>query len=391
MSLDVARLRADTPGCARVLHLNNAGAALPPAPVLDAVIGHLRREAEIGGYEAADEAEPGLKMGYRAIARLIGAAPDEIALVESATQAWTLGFHAFELGEGDRILTARAEYASNVISFLHLARARGVVVEVVPSDGDGVLDVEALRRMIDARTKLIAVTHVPTNGGLVNPAAAIGAVARAHGIPFLLDACQSVGQLPIDVDAIGCDMLSATGRKFLRGPRGTGFLYVRRTILDRLRPPFLDLHSARWTGARDYAVEPGAARFEMWESSIACRLGLGAAVAYALAVGIEAIATRIGTLAEILRERLAALPGVVVHDLGRKRCGIVTFTLEGVTARDTSARLRAQGINTSVSTAPFARWDMEPRGLSELVRASPHAYNTEDELDRFVSAVAALR
>ncbi|WP_439577364.1 aminotransferase class V-fold PLP-dependent enzyme [Elioraea sp.] len=390
MSLDVARLRADTPGCARVLHLNNAGAALPPAPVLDAVIGHLRREAEIGGYEAADEAEPGLKMGYRAIARLIGAAPDEIALVESATQAWTLGFHAFEFGEGDRILTARAEYASNVISFLHLARARGVVVEVVPSDGDGVLDVEALRRMIDARTKLIAVTHVPTNGGLVNPAAAIGAVARAHGIPFLLDACQSVGQLPIDVDAIGCDMLSATGRKFLRGPRGTGFLYVRRTILDRLRPPFLDLHSARWTGARDYAVEPGAARFEMWESSIACRLGLGAAVAYALALGIEAIATRIGTLAEILRERLAALPGVVVHDLGRKRCGIVTFTLEGVTARDTSARLRAQGINTSVSTAPFARWDMEPRGLSELVRASPHAYNTEDELDRFVSAIAGL-
>lgn len=391
MSLDVARLRADTPGCARVLHLNNAGAALPPAPVLDAVIGHLRREAEIGGYEAADEAGDRIKTVYASVARLIGAAPDEIALVESATQAWTLGFHAFELGEGDRILTARAEYASNVISFLHLARSRGVVVDVVPSDADGALDVEALRRMIDARTKLIAVTHVPTNGGLVNPAAEIGAVARAHGIPFLLDACQSVGQLPIDVDAIGCDMLSATGRKFLRGPRGTGFLYVRRTILDRLRPPFLDLHSARWTGERDYALEAGATRFEMWESSLACRLGLGAAADYALACGAEAISARIRALAEALRVSLATIPGLAVHDLGRERCGIVTFTVPGVTARDASVRLRAQGINTSVSTAPFARWDMEPRGLAELVRASPHAYNTEDELDRFVAAVVALR
>ena len=245
--------------------------------------------------------------------------------------------------------------------------------------------------MIDARTKLIAVTHVPTNGGLVNPAAEIGAVARAHGIPFLLDACQSVGQLPLDVEAIGCDMLSATGRKFLRGPRGTGFLYVRRAILDRLRPPFLDLHSARWTGEREYAIEQGATRFEMWESSIACRLGLGAAADYALAVGVEAIAARIVTLAETLRVRLAAIPDVAVHDLGRVRCGIVTFTVPGVTAREAAARLRAQGINTSVSTAPFARWDMAPRGLAELVRASPHAYNTEDELGRFVAAVAALR
>lgn len=391
MSLDVARLREDTPGCARVLHLNNAGAALPPAPVLDAVIGHLKREAEIGGYEAADEAEPRLRAVHASIARLINAAPDEIALAESATQAWTLGLHAFELGAGDRILTARAEYASNVISFLHLARARGVVVDVVPSDADGALDVDALVRMIDARTKLIAVTHVPTNGGLVNPAAAIGRVARAHGIPFLLDACQSVGQLPIDVAAIGCDMLSATGRKFLRGPRGTGFLYVRRALLDRLRPPFLDLHSARWTGARDYAVEPGATRFEMWESALACRLGLGAAADYALAIGMAAISARIRMLAEDLRARLAALPGVAVHDLGRERCGIVTFTVAGMAARHVSARLRAEGINTSVSTAPFARWDMEPRGLAELVRASPHAYNTEAELDRFVSAVGALR
>lgn len=391
MSLDVARLREDTPGCARVLHLNNAGAALPPAPVLDAVIGHLRREAEIGGYEAADEAEPRLKAAYASIARLINAAPDEIALVESASQAWTLAFHALPFGEGDRILTARAEYASNVISFLHLARSRGVVVDVVPSDADGALDVDALARMIDARTRLIAVTHVPTNGGLVNPAAAIGAVARAHGIPFLLDACQSVGQLPIDVAAIGCDMLSATGRKFLRGPRGTGFLYVRRGILDRLRPPFLDLHSARWIGARDYAVEPGAIRFEMFESSIACRLGLGAAVDYALGLGMEALAARIRALAEDLRTRLVAIPGVAVHDLGHERCGIVTFTVDGVAARHISARLRAQGINTSVSTAPFARWDMEPRGLAELVRASPHAYNTEAEIDRFVSAVGSLR
>jgi selenocysteine lyase/cysteine desulfurase len=269
-----------------------------------------------------------------------------------------------------------------------VARRTGAVIEAIPNDADGQLDVAALRGMIDGRVKLIAVTHVPTNGGLVNPAAAIGAVAREAGVCYLLDACQSLGQLPIDVGTIGCDMLSATGRKYLRGPRGTGLLYVRRAWIERLEPPFVDLHAATWTGRERFSLREDARRFENWETNYAGKLGLAAAIDYALGWGLDAIWARVQALAEQLRARLQALPGVAVHDLGAVRCGIVSFTVAGRSATAVRDALRAQGINASVSTTSGTLLDMEARGLSELVRASVHYYNTEEELDRLCAALA---
>lgn len=386
----IARLRQDTPGVAQVLHLDNAGCALPPMPVLDTVIGHLRREAAIGGYAAAGEAHERLEAVYGATARLLGCAVDEIAVVENATRAWDMAFYALPLRRGDRILTAVAEYASNYIAFLQLARRRGVRIEVVPNDAHGQLDVAALERMVDASVRLIAITHVPTNGGLVNPAAEVGRVARRHGIAYLLDACQSAGQLPLDVDAIGCDMLSATGRKYLRGPRGTGFLYVRRSWIRRLEPPFLDLHAASWASRDGFAIREDARRFESWECNVAAKLGLGAAVDYALALGVDAIRDRVVALAETLRRELRAMPGLELRDLGASRCGIVSFTVEGRTAEAVRAALERQRINVTTSTLTSTRIDMEERGLDQLVRASVHYYNTEDELARFCQALRGL-
>ncbi|MGO8869085.1 MAG: aminotransferase class V-fold PLP-dependent enzyme, partial [Alphaproteobacteria bacterium] len=224
----------------------------------------------------------------------------------------------------------------------------------------------------------------------VNPAAAIGSVAKAWGVPFLLDACQSAGQMPLDVEAIGCDMLSATGRKFLRGPRGIGFLYVRKNLLERLTPPFLDLHAARWNAARHYELRPDARRFENWETNVAAKLGLAAAVDYALEWGLEEIYARVRTLADFLREELARIPGIVVRDLGAERCGIVTFTVEGKPADEIKERLARQAINVTASTASSTRFDMEARGLDALVRASVHYYNSEAELARFLAAIQAL-
>ena len=391
MDFDVQRARRDTPGTERVAHLNNAGAALPPTAVTDTVIAHLHAEAEVGGYEAAAAAAERLEAVYDSIARLIGCAPDEVAVVENATRAWDMAFYGVRFAEGDRILTARAEYASNVIAYLQVAARTGAVVEVVDDDEHGQLCVADLRRRLDAtargRVALVAVTHVPTQGGLVNPAEEVGAATREAGVPFLLDACQSVGQLDVDVERIGCDLLSATGRKYLRGPRGTGFLYVRRSLLDRLEPPFLDLHSATWTGPDSYEVRPDARRFETWEGNVAGKLGLGVAIDYALEWGLGAIEQRVVGLAETLRERLAARPGVAVHDLGLRRCGIVTFTVDGVPAPEVSDRLRGHGVNTSVSTATSAQLDLPRRGLDQLVRASVHYYNTEDELDRLIAAL----
>lgn len=390
LPLDVERARAETPGCRTVTHLNNAGASLAPAPVLEAVIDHLRLEATIGGYEAAAARREATERTYDSVAALLGARREEIALVESATRAWDMAFYALPLRAGDRILTASSEYASNVIAFLQLARRTGVRVEVVPDDSDGQLDVGALRELLDERVKLIAINHVPTHNGLVNPAAEIGEVAAEAGVPYLLDACQSVGQLPVDVREIGCDLLSATGRKFLRAPRGTGFLYVSAPFLERLDPPFLDLHAAQWTAADAYAVRPDARRFESWESSLACRIGLGAAIDYALGFGLAPIAERVGGLADELRQRLRAIPGVTVHDRGARQCGIVAFSLAGHEAAEVAETLAARRINVSLAAPGAARWDFERRGLPVLLRASPHYYNTSDELAALCQVVEGL-
>lgn len=388
--IDVKRARDETPGVQHRLHFNNAGAALMPVCVLRTMQQHLELEANIGGYEAKDLVNDRLEGAYRSLSRLLNCEPDEIAVVENATRAWDMAFYGFDFRPGDRILTAVAEYASNYIAFLQMAQKTGVKVEAVPDDAYGQLDMAALKRMIDPSVRLIAITHVPTNGGLVNPAAEIGAIARAHGIPFLLDACQSAGQMPLDVKELQVDMLSATGRKFLRGPRGVGFLYVRREWITRLNPPLLDLHAATWTAADQFAIRDDARRFENWEGNIAAKLGLGAAVDYALGWGLESIRIAVNSLAGELRVRLAAIPGVSVCDLGRDKCGIVSFTVAGIPATKVRDILREQAINVSASPAAYTRLDMDRRGLAEVIRASVHYYNTFDEVDRFTMAVGAI-
>lgn len=390
MTIDLARARRETPAVEHLLHFNNAGAGLIPQPVLDAVLDHLRLEAAIGGYEAETQAAAALEHTYDAAAALLNCTRDEIAVVENATRAWDMAFYSVPLGPGDRILTAQAEYASNYIAYLQVARKTGATVEAIPNDESGQISVEALRNAIDDRVKLIAMTHVPTNGGLVNPAAAVGRVAREAGVLYLLDACQSVGQMPLDVQAIGCDMLSDTGRKYLRGPRGTGFLYVRQSVLEQLEPPFLDLHAAEWTAPDRYTVRADARRFENWETNFAGKIGLGVAIDYALGWGIDSIWARVQALAGDLRARLRAVPGVAVTDIGAQQCGIVTFTVAGHDPAAIREALHAQHINVWISTRNSTLLDMTARGLDTVVRASVHYYNSEEEVARLCATLAAL-
>ncbi len=390
MPFDLQRARQDTPGCHNVLHFNNAGAALMPQPVLDATIGHLQLEAQIGGYEAAAQAEDAIEHVYDAAAALINCTREEIAIVENATRAWDMAFYSLPFRAGDRILTGMNEYASNYIAFLQMARKTGAVIEAVPNDEHGQISIQALRTMLDERVRLIAVTHVPTSGGLVNPVAEVGKVAREAGILYLVDACQSVGQMPIDVEKIGCDMLSATGRKYLRGPRGTGFLYVRRSLVDRLEPPFLDLHAAEWVARDRYEIRSDARRFENWEANYAGKVGLGVAIDYAMQWGIDNIWRRVRTIAYQLRTQLSPLPGVIVHDRGITQCGIVTFTVEDVAPEEIQRRLAEQNINVSVAVIGSTRLDLEARGLRSMVRASVHYYNSEEEIERFCFLIAEM-
>jgi len=386
--IDIEKARQDTPGCDHVTHFNNAGAALMPRIVRDTVVDHIDRELLIGGYEAATETAKRHSAVYTSIAKLIHAHSSEIALMTSATHAWVQAFYAIPFKHGDKIVTVQAEYASNYIAFLHIAKLHGVEIVVVPNDATGQVSIDALEDALDDKVKLIAMTHVPTNSGLVNPAAAVGELARQNKILYLLDACQSVGQIPIDVTNIGCDILSATGRKYLRAPRGTGFLYVRHELIAHMTPPTLDLHSATWVNKETFKIHPDARRFEKWETSIANRLGLGAAVNYALDFGIDNIWVRVKALAETLRVRLSAIPEVTIRDLGIERCGIVTFTLDGYDHHDLKVALHQQKINVTVSSRSSTQLDMGTRGLESVMRASLHYYNTNTEIDQFCESIA---
>ncbi|MEL7834869.1 aminotransferase class V-fold PLP-dependent enzyme [Fodinibius sp. Rm-B-1B1-1] len=388
--MDIDKLRKETPGTKNVLHFNNAGASLMPRSVSDAVINYQREESLWGGYETANKYRQSINETYDVIANFINAKPTEIALIENATVAWNMAFWAIDFCEGDRILTSKAEYASNYISYLKLKKEVSVKVEVIPSDNAGQTSVEALEQLMDDRVKLISITHIPTNSGLVNPIEEIGEIAHSYSCLYLVDACQSVGQYPINVQKIGCDMLSATGRKYLRGPRGTGFLYVNKDVLADLTPPFVDLHAAEWTSSGDYKIRNDARRFENWEMNYAGILGLKEAVSYANTIGITSIWNRIVGLAEELRTKLIELPNVTVQDIGKTKGGLVTFTVDGHSTNEIQKELHKKGINISTSSIKSTRLDMEERNLTEVVRASIHYYNTRQEIEQFIITLSTI-
>ena len=389
LARDLLRWRADTPGCARLIHLNNAGAALVPSVVHESVRAHLDLEQGMGGYEAAESQAPAIEASYQAVAAVVGGEARHIAMVQNSTLAFAQAISAFDLGSEDMILTSRSDYASNQIMFLSLARRRGVEIIRAPDASEGGIDPEAVRRIIARRRpSLVALTWIPTNSGLVQPVEAVGQICREAEVPFLVDACQAVGQIPIDVEQLQCDFLSGTARKFLRGPRGIGFLYVAPRMLESGAHPLLvDMHGATWTQPDDFVLTPDARRFEYWEFPHALVLGLGAAARYASQVGLKVARDRARDLAEYVRERLSYVPGVRVLDRGPELCAIATATFGGRHARDVKLALRSRGINTSSPERDDAVIDMEEKNATSALRVSPHYYNTREEIDLFVEAL----
>jgi len=384
--------RADTPGVANRIHLNNAGAALMPRPVLDAVMEHLELEMSIGGYEAAQAMRRETQSFYPSVAALIGAQAHQIAFANSATDAYNKALSAIPFERGDVILTTSDDYVSNQLAFLQIARRFGVRVIRAAQHPEGGVDVKQLAKLIDQhQPRLVAVTHVPTNSGLAQPVAEIGSLCRERRILYLVDACQSAGQLPLDVQAIHCDFLSATFRKFLRGPRGAGFLYVSdRVLADGLEPLFLDLHSATWNANNDYEARADARRFELWERPYALVLGGRAAADYAMEIGLPRIEARVRQLAGHLREALQYLDALQVLDRGRDLCGIVTFHAPGRRPGRLKAALEQRRINTSIVTLESARIDFRDKDVEWAIRASPHYYNSMEELNNFVEILQHL-
>ncbi|MGV1036633.1 MAG: aminotransferase class V-fold PLP-dependent enzyme [Candidatus Nanopelagicales bacterium] len=390
--IDVQQVRRDTPTCAGQSFLDNAGSALPTAGVLDTVIAHLHLEAEVGGYVAAELAADQIAAAATSAAALVGTTGEHVALQNSATDGWNRALSSIPLEPGDRILTTRSEYASNVLPMLQAMTRRGVDVEFLPNGPDGTADPSALPALIDERVKVLAITHAPSQNGLVVDAVAFGAALRSSGSEawYLLDACQSVGQLPINMTEIGCDFLSTTGRKFLRAPRGTGFLAVSDRALFSLEPTPTDMHGSTWDGQFGYRIAADAKRFQYFETSYANVLGLGVAADYALTIGLEAIRARIDWLAQQARANLRATPGVRVLDAGTQRSGIVVFACHGNDSTTLVRGLRDMGVTVTAvraATNPdvFAAYESEV-----VLRASVHIYNTEQDLAALVEGLTKL-
>lgn len=391
MTIDVHKAREETPGCKNVIHLNNAGASLMPKSVIEAVQTYFFLESHWGGYEAYHIAEQRINNFYHAVSQLLNCDPMEVAYSENATRAWDMIFYSLSFKKGDKIITSSAEYASNYLAFLQIAQKTGAVIEVIKNDSYGQLSLEDLERKIDKNAKLISITHIPTNGGLINPVVEVGKIAKAHNIFYLLDATQSVGQMPVSVKEIGCDALCATGRKFLRGPRGSGFLYLSKKYLDLLEPPFAELQGADWIDQSHFKWKSDAKKFETWEVNFGNKIGIATAIDYALKWGLDSIFERITKLAIYLRKKLSEVKGITMQDLGEKKCGIITFTSLSKTPQEIQKFFYEKNINVSISLAQYARLDMDPRKLSSLVRVSLHYYNTEDEIDRFCSELSTFQ
>ncbi len=389
---ETARIRTATPGCTDdLVHLNHCGSSLPPQVVVDTQVEHLRRESMIGGYEAAREAAERESAVYDSIAVMLGAQAREIARAEHATAAWNAAFWSIPMLAGQRIITHDHDYGANWIGFLRAVEVHDVEIDRISSDANGQIDLEQLAVALERpeEVALVSLCWIPTSGGLVNPAGAVGALTGQAGVPFLLDACQAVGQLAVDVETIGCDFLTATGRKFLRGPRGTGFLYARDGILDRVTPAQPDHHGADWVALDRYEFAEGARRFEYWEFDHAAWLGLGAAVDHAAALGFDRIEVTVARRADELRAALLEA-GMTVHDQGTARCGIVTATHPTASAADVAAALSSAKINVSTTHISSARADMEGRGLPSMVRMSVHCTTTSAEIERTIGVLRTL-
>ncbi len=392
MNEALTKWREDTPGCATRAHLNNASAGLMPQCVLTTMTRHLEREAAIGGYESADETEAEAESAYAHVAQLVGARPANIAIVENATVAFFQALSAFDFHPGDVIVTTRNDYVSNQLAYLSLAKRRGVQVKRAADAPAGGVDPQSVRELLrDPRARLLAVTWVPTNSGLIQPVEVLGAIAEEAGVPYLVDGCQAVGELPVDTARLRCDFLSATARKFLRGPRGIGFLYVSDRALQRGDfPLYIDMRGANWKTADSFELSADARRFENWEFAYSLVLGLGEAARYALGVGVERGGLRARELAAMLRGKLAALPGMRVLDRGSDLAAIVTVEIAGREPDELVALLRQKGINTSATLRAYAVIDMDEKKATGALRISPHYYNTEEEIAMVVEALRTL-
>lgn len=385
--MNIEQLRKDTPHCNDLTHFNNAGAALPSKFVNESILEFLEAESRIGGYEIVEERAKQIGEFYTEAAALIKASPDEIAITDSASTAFSKAIFSIPFKLGDKIITSELEYGNNFLNYLKLKKEKGIEIITIRGNEASPISIEELKNAIDSKVKLIAITHMPTSSGVIAPVKEIGKIAKENGILYLVDTCQSIGQFPVYVDELQCDFLNATSRKYLRGPRGLGFLYVRKRILASLDPFSFEMLGAEWKSQERYDLNYSSKMFETYEKPYAFLIGFSAAIKYANQLGIENIWQRISYLSNYLREQLGNVSGVKLYDGSGLRSGIISFTKDGVDPFKMHKELQDKKINSSVLYQFTSLLEMQKKNLVNGNRLSLHCYNTKTEINKVVSEI----
>lgn len=388
MNLDA--IRRDTPGCSDKIFLNSAGSSLMPKPVVERMVEYLYEEQELGGHTTAEKNIEPINAFYEQAAKLINSKPSNIAFTNSATDGYAKALSSISFKDGDCIITTNDDYISNHIAFISLQRRYRIKVIRAVNMPDNELDLAYFEHLIQKhRPKLIAVTHIPTNSGLIQNVKGVGKLCKQYDILYLVDACQSVGQLVVDVTKMNCDFLTATGRKFIRGPRGTGFLYVSDHVLaQKMAPLFLDSNGAEWTAFDDYQLSETAKRFEFFERSNASLLGLTEALKYANAIGMVNIENYNRKLSEMLRSHLLD-NGFRILDKGNQLSSIITFCEQDGKIDTIQKIIKENNIIFKVNNKNGALIDFTLKNVDQAIRLSPHYFNTMEEIEK-VSAMLKL-
>jgi len=379
----IESIRADIPHYGDKLFLNSAGSSLMPKSVREVINQYLIDEEMYGGYKLADIRSDELEQFYHQAAQLLNCKSQNIAFAHDATDAYIKALSSIDFKEGDIIITSQDDYSSNQIQFISLQQRLGIQIKRIRTLENGDIDLNHFSDLIkEQKPKLVAITHIPTNSGKIQDVQSIGQLCSQEDIIYLVDACQSVGQIPVDVQDINCDFLSATGRKFLRGPRGTGLLYVSDKILNQqFYPLFIDGFGAKWTGSEHFEIKQSAKRFQTWEAPFAMVLGLAEALRYANDIGMDHIHARNQQLMQHFRGKLNTISGLQVFDTGSQLSNITTIKKNGKSLEETENFLTLHQVFYSVSTLEWGLLDFTDKGVDWVIRLSPHYFNTIEELD----------
>lgn len=367
-------------------YLNNAGSSLMSHETINSVIDHLSLECRVGGYRAASMCELQIEDFYGLAAKLVGAPSSTcIAFMDSASRAWNMALYGLPLCDGDEIVTLSSEFGTNLVSIFHFASKVGAKVTVLECDPSGFFDMSELRKCLERGARLIAISHVAAHASIVNPVEEIGKLVAQFEALYLVDGCQAAGQMDIDVVEIGCHAYTATGRKWLRGPRGTGFLYVKESSL--ISPLYVDLASADLAFGNDgkpsgVTIGSDARRFELWERSIASMIGLKVALSQYLALDQNDVHARMRTASLDLRKCISANSNLKLIGNEASNSSIVGFyTLDP--SREDALKRAFEDAEIQIST--MGDWDcpmhFPKNGAGSIFRLSPHYYTEHDTVD----------